>query len=436
MNLHRLLQRRVEQSGPVRVGLIGAGKFGTMFLSQVSTTPGLEVAAIADLSPDRARAACRSTGWDAGRIDAVRFTDAAMALMEDARIEVVIEATGHPAAGLRHAIGAIDAGKHIVMVNVEADALAGPLLAERAARAGVVYSLAYGDQPALVCEMVDWARTCGFAVIAAGKGTKYLPEFHASTPATVWGYYGLTPEAAAAGGMNPQMFNSFLDGTKSAIEMAAIANATGLTPPPDGLGFPPCGARELASVLRPSNEGGALHHAGQVEVVSSVHRDGSPVVVIGHSLGGVYARELAARDPERIERVITLGSPINAPRDSCHRAVRAVADSIAVLRGQREGCLTESCSCGLELTQRRTHAVPITVVYSRTDGIVHWESCIDQTSSGLVDHVEVMGSHVGMALSPDVFRIIADRLAMPRPEARPPSTRLLRLISPRPASTR
>jgi len=277
MNLHRLLQRRVEQSGPVRVGLIGAGKFGTMFLSQVSTTPGLEVAAIADLSPDRARAACRSAGWDAGRIDAVRFTDAAMALMEDARIEVVIEATGHPAAGLRHAIGAIDAGKHIVMVNVEADALAGPLLAERAARAGVVYSLAYGDQPALVCEMVDWARTCGFAVIAAGKGTKYLPEFHASTPATVWGYYGLTPEAAAAGGMNPQMFNSFLDGTKSAIEMAAIANATGLTPPPDGLGFPPCGARELASVLRPSNEGGALHHAGQVEVVSSVHRDGSPV---------------------------------------------------------------------------------------------------------------------------------------------------------------
>ena len=277
MNLHKLLQRRVEQSGPVRVGLIGAGKFGTMFLSQVPTTPGLEVTVIADLLPDRARTACRSAGWDAARIDAVRFTDDAAEMIKDGSVEVVIEATGHPAAGLRHALAAIEAGKHVVMVNVEADALAGPLLADRASRAGVVYSLAYGDQPALVCEMVDWARACGFGVIAAGKGTKYLPQYHASTPATVWGYYGLTPEAAAAGGMNPQMFNSFLDGTKSAIEMAAIANATGLSPPPDGLGFPPCGAHELASVLRPSNEGGALHHAGQVEVVSSLHRDGSPV---------------------------------------------------------------------------------------------------------------------------------------------------------------
>ncbi len=164
-------------------------------------------------------------------------------------------------------------------------------------------------------------------------------------------------------------------------------------------------------------------------------RDGAPVVVVGHSLGGIYARELGSRDPERVERVITLGSPINAPRDSCHTAVRAVADSMAVIRGQREGCLTESCSCGLELTRRRTHNVPITVVYSRTDGIVHWESCIDRTGSGPVEHAEVMGSHVGMAVSPDVFRIIADRLAMPRPEARPPATRTLRLIHPRPAAT-
>lgn len=165
-------------------------------------------------------------------------------------------------------------------------------------------------------------------------------------------------------------------------------------------------------------------------------REGSPVVVIGQSLGGLYARELGWRDSERIERIITLGAPINAPRESCHQAVGAIATTMAILRGQRDGCLTESCACGMELTRRRAQSVPVTVVYSRTDGIVHWESCIDQTSSGLVDHVEVMGSHVGMALSPDVFRIIADRLAMPRPEARPPATRLLRLISPRPASTR
>jgi predicted homoserine dehydrogenase-like protein len=189
---------------------------------------------------------------------------------------VVVEATGHAPAGLFHARQSIRDGKHIVMVNVEADVLAGPLLAREAEAAGVVYSLAYGDQPALICEMVDWARSCGFPVVAAGKGTKYMPEYHASTPDTVWGYYGLTPEQAKVGGMNPQMFNSFLDGTKSGIEMAAVANASGLTPAPDGLVFPPVGTHEMAEMLRPGNAG-TLHHSGQVEVISSVHRDGSPV---------------------------------------------------------------------------------------------------------------------------------------------------------------
>jgi predicted homoserine dehydrogenase-like protein len=276
MNLYRLLQQRVAAGRPVRVGLIGAGKFGSMFLAQVPSTPGIEIAVIADLVPDSAKAACRNVGWDGARIEATRFTDDAARLLAASDVEVVVEATGHAPAGIAHARGAIANGKHIVMVNVEADVLAGPLLAREAARAGVVYSLAYGDQPALICELVDWARACGFAVIAAGKGTKYLPEYHASTPATVWGYYGLTPEQARLGGMNPQMFNSFLDGTKSGIEMAAVANATGLTPPPDGLGFPALGTHELAETLRPGNTGG-LHHAGQVEVVSSLHRDGSDV---------------------------------------------------------------------------------------------------------------------------------------------------------------
>ena len=278
MNLYRLLQQRVAAGKPVRVGLIGAGKFGSMFLAQVPTTPGIEVAMIADLAPDRAKQACRRVGWDGARIEATHFTDDVAKLLAAPEIEVVVEATGHAPAGIAHARGAIANGKHIVMVNVEADVLAGPLLAREAARAGVVYSLAYGDQPALICELVDWARACGFAVIAAGKGTKYLPEYHTSTPATVWGYYGLTAERARLGGMNPQMFNSFLDGTKSGIEMAAVANATGLRPPPDGLGFPPIGTHELAEVLRPGNAFGGLHHAGQVEVISSLHRDGRDVV--------------------------------------------------------------------------------------------------------------------------------------------------------------
>jgi predicted homoserine dehydrogenase-like protein len=276
MNLHRLLNARRAAGKPVRVALIGAGKFGSMFLSQAPHVPGLEVPVIVDLDPQRAKDACRTVGWDDARIAATAFTaDAAKAVSGD--IEVIVEATGNPAAGIRHARAAIAAGKHIVMVNVEADVLAGPLLAQEARRAGVVYSLAYGDQPALTAEMVDWARAIGFHVVAAGKGTKYLPAYHDVTPDNVWQHYGLTAGEAQSAGMNPQMFNSFLDGTKSAIEMAAIANATGLDVPSDGLLFPPCGVDDLPHVMRPREQGGVLEKSGVVEVVSSLERDGRPV---------------------------------------------------------------------------------------------------------------------------------------------------------------
>ncbi|TCR69792.1 SAF domain-containing protein [Bosea sp. BK604] len=277
MNLMPHLAARVEAGRPVRVALIGAGKFGSMFLSQVPHIKGLEVAVIADLDPERAKHACRQVGWDEARIAATRFiADGVEAASLDG-VEVVIEATGHPAAGAHHALAAITAGKHVVMVNVEADVLVGPVLAAKARAAGVVYSMAYGDQPALVAEMVDWARATGFTVAAAGKGTKYVPAYHRVTPDDVWTHYGLTPEAARAAGMNPQMFNSFLDGTKSAIEMAAIANACGLDVPEAGLGFPPCGVDDLAHVLRPKAVGGHLERDGMVEVVSSLERDGRPV---------------------------------------------------------------------------------------------------------------------------------------------------------------
>ncbi|MCY4566109.1 MAG: SAF domain-containing protein [Gammaproteobacteria bacterium] len=277
MDIHDQLLERAAATRPVRVALIGAGKFGSMFLSQAPTTAGLEVSVIADLEPDRARAACRTVGWSNARVARTRFTDDAREAVRSGDVDVVVEATGDPAAGIAHARAACAAGKHIVMVNAEADVRAGPLLAEEARDAGVVYSMAYGDQPALTCEMVEWARISGFDVVAAGKGTKYLPSYHASTPDTVWEHYGLTAGEARAAGMNSRMFNSFLDGTKSAIEIAAIANATGLTPPPDGLAFPPCSRDDLADVLRPPADGGQLHHKGQVEVISSIERDGRPV---------------------------------------------------------------------------------------------------------------------------------------------------------------
>jgi len=287
MNLHALALARLEKGeGPVRVGLIGAGKFGSMFLNQVPTSP-LEVTAIGDLDPDRARAACKNVGWEDARIDAVTFVEDGKELCVRDDVDVVLEVTGSPAAGISHARASFANGKHIVMVNVEADVLAGPLLAKEAEKAGVVYSMGYGDQPALVCEIVDWARAAGFEVVAAGKGTKYLPSFHASTPDTVWDHYGLTAEQAKDGRLNPQMFNSFLDGTKSSIEMTAIANATGLSPSPDGLDFPAVSTDDLQDVLIPADDGGALHHKGQVEVVSSLFRDGSEIP--NNLRWGVYA---------------------------------------------------------------------------------------------------------------------------------------------------
>lgn len=276
MNLYRLLQARAADK-PVRVGLIGAGKFGSMFLSQVPSTPGLEVVAIADLDTGRARTACHTVGWSQSHIDATGFLTDGMELVNRDDVDVVIEATGHPAAGIQHALAAIEAGRHIVMVNVEADVLAGPLLAQKAREQGVVYSMAYGDQPALTSEIVDWARAAGLEVVAAGKGTKYLPAYHQVTPDDVWSHYGLSAQEAAAAGMNPQMFNSFLDGTKSAIEMAAIANACDLAVPDAGLAFPPCGVDDLAHIMRPQSLGGVLPQSGVVEVVSSLERDGRPV---------------------------------------------------------------------------------------------------------------------------------------------------------------
>lgn len=288
MNLHPMLLARAAAGRPVTVGLIGAGKFGTMFLTQVLRTRGMHLVGVADLNVSRAKRQLRSAGWpdeafavsslaDAHRGGRTHVTDDAASLATMPGIEVIIEATGDPGVGIRHALQAVSHGKHIVMVNVEADAVAGPLLARKAQAANVVYSLAWGDQPALICEQVDWARTCGFKVIAAGKGTRYHPTYHTSTPDTVWGILDQYLRIEDRASINPKMFNSFIDGTKSGIEMTAVCNATGLVPQSRGLGFPPASRFELADVCKPATEGGALEKEGVTEVVSSIRRDGSDV---------------------------------------------------------------------------------------------------------------------------------------------------------------
>ena len=288
MNLYSKLMKRQADGKPVRIGLIGAGKFGSMYLAQIPKTPGVHLVGIADLNPANARANLGLVGWSQEQSAATSFSDAIakgntfvtdnwQALVDHPQIEIIVECTGNPVAAVEHILAAFAARKHVVNVTVEADAFCGPLLAKKAAAAGVVYSLAYGDQPALICDLVDWARTAGFAVVAAGRGHKWLPRFSESTPETVWGHYGLSPETARIGGLNPKMFNSFLDGSKPSIESAAVCNATGLIAPPDGLTYPPASVDDIAFVCRPISEGGVLHSKGQVEVVSSLEKDGRAI---------------------------------------------------------------------------------------------------------------------------------------------------------------
>jgi predicted homoserine dehydrogenase-like protein len=288
MNLHAKLVEREAAGRPVTVGLIGAGKFGTMFMTQARLTRGMHLVGVADLDVARARSQLKNAGWpdeayaagslaDAHHKRATFVTDDADVLIADPRIEVIVEATGVPGAGIHHALGAIANVKHIVMVNVEADAVAGPLLARRAKAAGVVYSLAWGDQPALICEHVDWALAAGFKVICAGKGTRYEPHYHKSNPDNVWEILDKYLNISDRKSINPKMFNSFVDGTKSGIEMTAVCNATGLVPQTNGLAFPPATRFELADVCKPKGDGGTLEKAGVTEVTSSVYRDGRDV---------------------------------------------------------------------------------------------------------------------------------------------------------------
>ena len=288
MNLYAKLQERAASQRPIRIGLIGAGKFGSMYLAQVPRTPGVHLVGIADLSPAGVHTNLARVGWESERLQAKSLDEAVrlgsthvsedwQALVRHPAIDVVVECTGSPLHAVDHILEAFAQRKHVVNVTVEADAFCGPLLATRAQAAGVVYSLAFGDQPALICDLVDWARTCGFPVVAAGRGHKWLPHFAQSTPETVWGYYGLTPEQAVRGGLNPKMFNSFLDGSKPSIESTAVANATGLGVPSNGLLYPPASVEDIPYVTRPISEGGVLERNGMVEVISSLEPDGRKI---------------------------------------------------------------------------------------------------------------------------------------------------------------
>jgi len=288
MNLFPKLQQRDAEQNLIRIGMIGAGKFGSMFLAQANRLPGIHIVGIADLNPSNAHSNLAYVGWSAEKYAATSLDDAVktgtsfvgddwQALVSHPAIDMIIECTGDPFAAVHHVITAFQHGKNVINATVEADAFCGAGLNQAANEAEVVYSMAYGDQPALTCELVDWARTCGFKVVAAGRGHKWLAEYRFSTPETIWNYWGLTAEQAERGRLNPKMFNSFLDGSKPAIESAAIANATGLGVPQNGLAFPPGGVDDIANLMRPKSVGGVLESEGLVEVISCLTPNGAEI---------------------------------------------------------------------------------------------------------------------------------------------------------------
>ena len=267
MFLHTKLETRTD---PIKIAFIGCGKFVSMFLAQYNHLNKIKIDSIIDVNINQAKKNCLNSGLSSETIEQINFSKSLDEILER-NIEIFIEATGNPIIGTVHADKIIKNNKNIILVNVEADITCGKYLSDLAKKNNVICSMAYGDQPSLILEQIEWARLNGFEVICAGKGTKYHPTFEYSTPETVWGHYGLTKERAEnESGMNPKMFNSFLCGDKSAIEMCAVSNASNLKCPSNGLTFPPVSVYDIAKKMIPKKDGGLIDNEGQVEVISSI----------------------------------------------------------------------------------------------------------------------------------------------------------------------
>ena len=267
-----LYSKLEDYKGNINIAFIGCGKFISMFLSQYNQLKKIKIDTIVDLDIERAKSNCIKSGLKKETVEKINFVNSLDSIL-NRNIEIFIEATGNPIVGTQHAYKVIQSKKNIIMVNVEADVLCGKYLSDLAKENNVIYSMAYGDQPSLILEQIEWARLNGFFVTCAGKGTKYHPSFEYSTPENVWDNYGMTSEEAKNAGMNPKMFNSFVTGDKSSIEMAAVANASGLKCPKNGLTYPPVGVYDIANKLIPKDNGGLIDHEGQVEVISSIDRN-------------------------------------------------------------------------------------------------------------------------------------------------------------------
>ncbi len=266
------LEQRAREGRPVRVGLIGAGQMGTDIIVQTDLMKGIEVVAAADAIPENVFAA-RTLAGNGARVPEV-VDDAAGAARSIARgrlavsasyrdvctadgVDVIIDATGNPNVGAQVALSAIAAGKHIVMMNVEADVTIGAYLSTKATEAGVVYTLGAGDEPSSTMELVNFLRGMGYPIVAAGKGKNNAFRTDATPDAYV--------DEAKRRNMNPRMLVEFVDGSKTMVEMVALANATGLVPDIPGMHGPSAALDSLHKVFCPREEGGLLSRRGVVD---------------------------------------------------------------------------------------------------------------------------------------------------------------------------
>ncbi len=293
------LAARAEKSGPITIGLAGAGQMGTDIVVQTALMPGLRVGAISEVRPGAALAAVGMAGGveavtvsNASECDRaieqgkVALTDDFHVLCQAGRIDVVVDATGNPNIGTLVALEAFRNGKHIVMLNVEADITVGRFLKEEARRAGVIYTGAAGDEPACTVELIGFAQSTGFEVVAAGKGKNNALKFDA-VPADY-------EAEAAARNMNARMLVEFVDGTKTMVEMTAVANASGLVPDVPGMHGPAATRDQLGQVLCTKADGGILSRSGVVDY--SIGKGVAP---------GVFCI-VKPRHPRVLERMVDL----------------------------------------------------------------------------------------------------------------------------------
>jgi predicted homoserine dehydrogenase-like protein len=267
----RELEARAQSGKPIRVGVIGSGEMGTDLVTQMSLMQGIEMAAIATRRPHTALAAMQIAYGETSKgrtadspAAATRAIEAgkiaitsAQTLVTTPNIDVVIDATGKPGVAADYDLLAMEHGKHLVMMNVEADVTIGPYLKAQADRLGVIYSVGAGDEPSSCMELIEFVSALGLPIVAAGKG-KNNPLRHDAIPDEY-------REEAERRNMNPRMLVEFVDGSKTMVEMCAIANATGLVPDVPGMHGPKADRDDMAKVLIPREDGGILHKMGVVD---------------------------------------------------------------------------------------------------------------------------------------------------------------------------